>query len=179
MKKITSAILTLSLAMLVARAAEAPPQAQLDEHLEPLRKYLGTWRGEFKNSTPEKPVIDVALWERALNGKAIRVVHSINEGMYGGESLIFWDDNKKAIVSYYFTTAGFHTTGTATFTGGKLVNHEIVTGEATGTKEVKSTSEFLPDGTFVSKASYLKNGNWEPGHEIHYKSAPDAKVIFK
>ena len=43
----------------------AADQPVLNEHLEILRPLLGkTWRGEFKNSTPEKPVVDIARWER-------------------------------------------------------------------------------------------------------------------
>ena len=65
-------------AVLHLAAADGPT---LDTHLEPLRPLLGkTWRGEFKNSTPEKPIVDVSRWERILNGKAVRVMHSINEG---------------------------------------------------------------------------------------------------
>jgi len=42
----------------------------LDEHLEPLRPLLdNTWKGTFSNSTPDKPIVDVARWERALNGQ--------------------------------------------------------------------------------------------------------------
>jgi hypothetical protein len=28
-------------------------------------------------------------------------------------------------------------------------------------------------------SKYLSNGKWEKGHEIQYKPAPDAKVLFK
>ncbi|HKX63568.1 MAG TPA: hypothetical protein VJS65_17050, partial [Verrucomicrobiae bacterium] len=49
-------------------AAETSTNATLDPHLEPLRPLLGkTWRGPFKNSKPEKPVVDIMRWERALN----------------------------------------------------------------------------------------------------------------
>lgn len=58
-------------------------QPTLDPHLEPLRPLLDTtWKATFPNSTPEKPIVDVARWERALNGKAIRILHSINDGTY-------------------------------------------------------------------------------------------------
>ena len=57
------------LAVFVSCAAETGP---LIEALEPFRPYLGkTWRGQFKSSKPDKPTIDVARWERALNGKAL------------------------------------------------------------------------------------------------------------
>jgi len=84
MKTLTRILLLVAGLVVDAPAAEKP---SLDEHLEPFRPVLGkTWKGHFKNSTPEKPQVDVARWERALNGKAIPVLHSINDGVYGGES---------------------------------------------------------------------------------------------
>jgi hypothetical protein len=163
-----------------AAGALAADKPSLDEHLEPFRPFLGTtWKGQFKESTPEKPQVDVARWERALNGKAIRILHSINHGVYGGESIIVWDEKKKSLVFYYFTTAGFYTTGTMTFKDGKFSSHETVTGSAEGVTEVKATSELRPDGTMHSKSEYLKEGKWAPGHEITYKEDPKAKVVFK
>jgi hypothetical protein len=158
-------------------AAEAE---SLDEHLAPLRPFLGkTWKGEFKNSTPEKPRFDVMHWERALNGKAVRVLHSVNNGSYGGETLIVWDAEQKKVVTHYFTTAGFHTIGSMTFDGTKCTSHERVTGNANGITEVKALGELKPDGTYQSTSQYLQAGEWVPGHAITYKEAPDAKVVFK
>ncbi len=159
------------------RAAET---GTLHEKLEVLRPFLGkTWRGEFKNSTPEKPQVDVSHWERALNGQAIRILHSINSGVYGGETLVFWDATKKQIAYYYFTTAGFYTTGTMTVEGTKVTSREAVTGAAEGVTEVKAVSELRPDGTMQTRSEYLKNGAWVPGHEASYREAADAKVVFK
>lgn len=158
-------------------AAETLP---LEEHLEPLRPFLGkTWRGEFKNSKPDKPTIDVARWERALNGKAVRVLHSVNHGSYGGESIIRWDRESKQIVYHYYTTAGFMTSGTMTVADGKLIGLEKVSGDANGVTEVRSTTELRPDGTMLTKAEYLKNGQPAGGRETIYKEDPKAEVRFK
>jgi hypothetical protein len=154
-------------------------ETQLDQALEKLRPFLGTWRGEFKGSTAEKPIIDVAHWERALNGKAIKVTHSINDGAYGGETFITWDAGKKSLVYYYFTTAGFMTKGTMRVDGKKLECHEHVAGSANGATEVKSTYELRDDGSLHSAAKYFKDGNWDQGREVTYKPAPDARPIFK
>jgi hypothetical protein len=152
----------------------------LDESLEQLRPFIGkTWRGEFKNSTPEKTVIDIARWERALNGKAIRVLHSINDGIYGGESILRWDAEKKQLIYFYFTTAGFYTTGTMTIHDGKITSTEKVTGSAEGTTDVRTTYELRSDGYMLNKAEYLKNGVVTGTREVLYKEAPDAKVVFK
>jgi len=171
---------TLLASCFVACACLAQEKAFLDEHLEPLRPFIGkTWKGHFKDSTPEKPQVDIARWERALNGKAVRVLHSINNGVYGGESLVIWDDKKKSLVYYYFTTAGFYTTGTMTIKDGKFTSHEVVTGGAEGVTEVKATSEVRADGTMVSKSEYLKEGKWVPGHEVTYREDSKAEVVFK
>lgn len=161
-------------------ALQAAESASLDPNLEPLRPWIGkTWKGEFKNSTPEKPVIDIASWERALNGKAIRILHSINKGAYGGESLVTWDAKEQAVTYHYFTTAGFMTRGTMSFKDGKLLTHEVVQGSSQGVSEVRGTSEIRPDGTFQIKTEHLKDGQWVPGRDVVYREDPSAKVEFK
>jgi hypothetical protein len=158
-------------------AAEKP---SLNPHLEPLRPLLGkTWKGPFKDSKPDKPVVDMARWERALNGQAVRLLHSINQGAYGGETMFIWDEKKQSVVFYYFTTAGYMTTGTMEMKDGKILTHEEVKGEAGGVSEVRGTSEIQPDGKFHVKAEYLKDGQWSLGHEVTYQEDPNGEVIFK
>ena len=172
-------VATLGLCSLVATAvcAENPT---LNAHLEPLRPLLDrTWKGTFKDSKPDKPTVDVARWERALSGQAVRALHSINDGVYGGETLFIWDEKKQSVVYYYFTTSGFMTTGTITFKDDKWITHEEVSGSAGGVTEVRSTSGLLPDGGFHVKAEYRKNGEWTPGHEVTYREDASAKVVFK
>lgn len=153
-------------------------EPQLDEHLAPLAPYVGkTWKGEFKNSTPEKPMFDVSRWEVALKGKAVRTTHSVNDGIYGGETLIMWDPAKKSLVAFYFTTAGFFTESTFEFKDGKLHTREKVRGTQPGVTEVEAVTE-ITDGKMHVKSRYLKNGEWVEGHEITYREAPDAKVVL-
>jgi hypothetical protein len=177
-------MIRLNLALAVLLAASLLPldadQPSLDPHLEMLRPLLEkTWKGQFKDSKPDKPTVDVARWERALNGRAVRILHSVNDGVYGGETLITWDEAKQSLVYHYFTTASHNTTGTMSSRDGKFVTDELVTGSAGGVTEVRATSELLPDGTLHVKAEYLKNGEWSPGHEVTYKENASAKVVFK
>ena len=109
----------------------------------------------------KKPLADIMRWERALNGRAVRVLHSVNEGAYGGETLYMWDAKKEALTYHYFTTAGFTTTGTLTVKDGKFISHEVVSGSAGGVTEVRATSELLPDGTFLVKTEHLKDGKYK------------------
>ena len=161
-------------------AGAATAQESLAEQLKPLQPFIGkTWRGEFKNSTPDKPVVDVSRWERALNGQAVRVLHSINNGEYGGETIIFWDKQKQSLVYYYFTTAGFFTHGSFKLEQGKFISHEYVTGNAEGVTEVKATGEMTPDGKMISTSQYFKNGEWVEGHSAVYIEDSTAQVVFK
>ena len=170
----------LGLFMLATSLSSAGAPDQLDEPLKPFAPLIGkTWKGEFKSSTPEKPLFDVARWERALNGKAVRVLHSVNDGVYGGETLITWDAKKNSPVYWYFTTAGFRTEGTMKVQDGQWLAHEAVIGAAGGITEVKSTTKLLPDGRLYVTTEHLTDGKWGAGRELYYKEMPDAKVIFK
>lgn len=155
-------------------------EESLDPHLEPLRPFLNkTFRGVFKNSTPEKPLVDVMRMERAMNGKAIRSMHSLNDGEYGGETLIYWDAEKKAVAFFYLTTGGFRTEGTLELSPGKFSSVEDVKGDANGITKVRGVSELKPDGTILVTAEYFSKERWMPGRETLYKSDPSAKLIFK
>jgi hypothetical protein len=158
----------------------AADTGSLIEPLEPFRPLLDkTWRGEFKKSTPEKPLFDTARWERALNGTAIRVLHSVNDGAYGGETLIQWNKEKKQIVYHYFTTAGFNTSGTMTITGTTFTSHEKVSGGAGGVTDVRAQSELRPDGKLLVKADYFKNDEKVSNREVLYQEDTKASVKFK
>lgn len=173
-------ILPLFLAALTTALFASADPPSLDSQLEPLRPLLEkTWRGQFKASNSDSPVVDVMRWERALNGKAVRVLHSVNDGVYGGESLVTWDSKKEQVVFHYFTTAGFMTVGTMRFESGKVISHEIVQGSADGVTEVRATSELRPDGTIQLRSEYLKNGEWIPGREVTYREDREAKVVFR
>jgi hypothetical protein len=164
----------VNIVVYVLSAAAAEPQ--LDEHLAAFAPLVGkTWRGEFKSSTKEKPMFDVARWDVILKGKAIRSTHSVNDGIYGGETIIMWDRQKKTLAAFYFTTAGFFTESTFELKDGKLLSRETVRGNQQGITEVEAVSE-VSDGKLHVKSRYLKNGQWIDGHEITYVEAPDAKV---
>ena len=152
----------------------------LSEHLKPFELYIGkTFKGEFANSTKEKPVFDISRWERILNGMAIKITHSVNDGEYGGESIITWDVKKNSLVSSYFTTAGFTTTAILHFEDDKLISLEDVIGNENGITKVKAIIEFLENGDLQNASKYLINDEWVDGHMIHYKETPGAKIIFK
>lgn len=152
----------------------------LTKELAGLEPMIGkTFRGEMANSKPDKPVVDVSNWERALNGKAVRMLHSINNGEYGGETLFMWDEQQKKVAYWYFTTAGFTTKGTVEFEKNKWTSLEEVTGNAQGITKVRATSTLHDDGSLHVKSEYMVGEKWSPGHEVTYKPTEDAKVVFK
>ena len=174
MKKI---IVILFFGLLIAQNNEIN---SLSEHLKPFERYLGkTFKGEFATSTKEKPVFDVSHWERALNGRAIRIMHSVNDGEYGGESIITWDVKKNSLVSSYFTTAGFTTNALMHFEDGKLISLEDVTGNENGITKVKAIIEFLENGGLQNSSKYFINNEWVDGHTIYYIETPNAQVVFR
>jgi len=148
----------------------------LNKQLAVFHPFLGTWQANFEVAQGEKPIQDVGKWERALNGKAIRTAHSINEGEYGGESMIFYDSKKELLVFYYFTTAGFYTKGTLkVLSPTQFVAYEDVTGSKEGITKVKSMSE-LKDEKFIVSTSYLKKGEWtKPEQRIYIRSTKTVK----
>lgn len=160
-------------------SAAAEEGTNLIKSLEPLRPYLKTWKGHFKNSTPEKPNFDVQRWERCLNGRGVRVLHSVNNGSYGGETLIVANPKTSALEFYYFTTAGFYTRGTVQFEGKKMLTHEEVSGNENGITQVKATSELLPDGRLRVITKYFKNGAWEDGRDMTYEESSGTQVLFR
>jgi hypothetical protein len=154
--------------------------AEMNPRLAPLAPLLGkTWRGTVSPPGAAKTSVDVSRFELALNGQAVRNRHSIDDGAYGGETFIVWEEEKQSLVYYYFTTAGFYTTGTLRAEDGAIVSHETVKGSAGGISEVKAVSRLLPDGRLHVKTRYLKNGQWEDGRETHYVEDPQAVVRFK
>lgn len=163
-----------------ADGPESDAPDRLIPRLLPLKPFIGkTWRGTFKSSTPAKPMVDVSRWERTLNGRAVRMLHSLNNGEYGGEIIIMWDNEKKSLVFFYFSTAGTFTRGTMKFEDGKLITHEILPKTRDGITEMKAFNEILPDGRMRSKTRFFKNGKWVDAYEVIYVEDPCAKVIFK
>ncbi|MDA8622041.1 hypothetical protein N9L48_05270 [Psychrosphaera sp.] len=151
------------------------------KHLEKFEEYLGGWTAEFSAQAGQPSVTDVTLFEKVLNGNGLKTTHSINEGVYGGESIIFWNNKTNRLEFYYFTTANFFTSGWMEFINeNTFVAYENVTGESTtsqGISQVKSTSTLNGDSMTVS-TSYFKNGEWTDDAKRIY-TRTNKNVVFK
>lgn len=159
---------------------QAAETGTLSAELEPLRPFLATtWRGSLSESQG-KQSIDVAQWRRALNGTAINIVHSVNNGEYGGETMLFWDKEQQSLIYYYFTTAGFYTQGTMKYDAAtkRLIAEEVVKGNVDGITKVRSISK-IEDGKLITSAEYLQKGSWVKGHSAVYLEDKNATIQFK
>lgn len=164
----------------VLACATGAAAVEMNPRLAPLAPLVGkTWRGVVTPPGAANPSVDVSRFELVLNGQAVRNRHSIDDGAYGGETFIVWEEAKQSLVYYYFTTAGFYTTGTLRAEDGAIVSHERIKGAAGGISEVKAVSRLLPDGRLQVKSRHLKNGQWEAGRETFYVEDPQAVVRFK
>lgn len=168
-------IISLFLVMFTSFAVNS---AELTEKLALFKNYLGTWESVFKMEDGKPSVVDVSQWEVTLNGKVLKTRHSINDGMYGGESMIFWDNSKNSIVFYYFTTAEFFTQGRIELVDANtFIAYEEVTNNKDGITQVKSTSKLL-DGKMDVSTSYLKKGEWtEPQSRTYVRSTKAVKFL--
>ncbi|TLX50404.1 hypothetical protein CWC31_12185 [Pseudoalteromonas ruthenica] len=171
MKPLFAALMLLLPTLALAKSSLSP-------QLSVFEPYLGTWQAQFQPAPAQEQVTDVSQWQRALNGTAIRTLHSINDGDYGGESLIFWDQSKQKLVFYYFTTASFYTQGWLEVgDDGSFTAYEEVTGSAQGITQIKSTSQFV-DGKIVVSTQYLQNEQWT-SPQIRTYTRSDKAVVFK
>lgn len=154
-------------------------EVSLAPELEPFKPLFNTWQGEL--AQPGKATkVDVSRWERALNGQAVRITHSVDHGEYGGETMLFWDKTKQSLVYYYFTTAGFYTHGTMHIDaqGQKFIAEEDVANNPQGITKVRSITS-LVNGKMTVRSEYLKNGNWQPGHSATYTPTATQQPEFR
>ncbi len=152
-------------------------QSAVAPELTAFEPFVGkTWKALVD---PEKEVYDIARWEYALNGQAIRMLHSVADGAYGGETIVMWDREREELVYTYFTTAGFYTTGTMEFDAeGRLHSREKVTGNQDGVTEVQATMELTEDGGMRVVTRMLRDGEWEDRGDVVYRVDPAAEVIL-
>lgn len=161
--------------------SSAATELVLHPELEIFRPFIDShWEGDLTEPGKDKKMIDRSIWSRALNGQAIKTVHSINDGDYGGETMIFWDQKQQKIAYYYFTTAGFYTHGTMTYnaTTKSIEALEKVENNKQGITQVRSSS-VLDDKVLKVSSEYLQNNKWVKGHSAVYKRVPNTEVKFR
>lgn len=159
-----------------AQVATVPEAASGPAAYAPFERMIGrSWRG---TGTAGAGVEDIQRWTWALGGHAVRVVHSVNGGAYAGETLIFRDKDSGDYIFHYFTTGGFHTTGTMTPVGtGGFEIEETVHG-ADGIERLRSTTAFGPDGVYRVRSSTERDGRWVEVGGFDYREDPSAMPVM-
>jgi len=154
--------------------AQDMPAEKLTDKLAPIAPYIGTWSASLGDG-----VTDVSKWEWIMGGKAVQITHSINDGAYGGRSIVHWNGERESIAYRYVTTARFFTEGNIHVKDdGSLEVEEIVWGNMDGASETRSGYS-IKDGK-MHTWSQLKYGiKWGDVSNAVYSRTPDAKVIFK
>lgn len=123
------------------------------------------------------PIVDIAKWQTILGGRAFQSTHRLEGGSYGGRTIFFYDEGAKEYIFHYFTTAGFHTTGTATPTKDGFIVVEKVRGHP---KYVEVRSEIMiGDGSMrVASRHKDKDGAFTGGRVMNYREIEDPGPLF-
>jgi hypothetical protein len=177
--RIAGAAVMLMVSSIVGAEAET---RSLHAELEPFRPLLGkTWSGAFPERPDGTSMVDVVRYERVLNGMAVRAVHSINDGVYGGETLFRWDAIGEQLVFHYFTTQGFVTKGVIRRNDdGSFTSIEDVENPAQADGVTRVEAEFRIEAErLVVASTYFRGDTSEPGHAAVYRPTSERDVVFQ
>ena len=176
-KLVLASVIALSVpAVALAQPAPLPEAVSGRAAYAPFEAMVGkTWRGQ---GTRDAKAEDIQRWEWAIGGNAIRIVHSVNNGAYAGESLIFRDKDTGNYIFHYFTTGGFHTTGTIRPTGPVAFEMEEAVHGVKGLAALKSTGVLGADGIYRTRSKVEKDGQWVEVGGFDYREDATAKVVM-
>lgn len=180
MKKTLAAVLTAAALMGAAPAAvmaqELPTASAPAQAFAPFLPLIGkTWRG---TNVTQEGVEDVMRWDWAVGGHAVRIVHAVNGGVYGGETLIFPDKDSGQLIFHYFTTGGFHTTGVIRPTGSGAMEIDETVHGADGVEVLKSRATLGPDGVYRTRSLVERDGAWVEFGGFDYSQDAAARIIL-
>lgn len=124
-----------------------------------------------------KPIVDIARYEMILGGRAFQSTHRLEDGSYGGRSIFFYDEGAEQYIFHYFTTAGFHTTGSIEMTENGFTSVEKVAGHES-IVEVRSEMIFSEDEVRVLPSYVDKDGVVSAAEERIYRPIDDPGPLF-
>lgn len=154
----------LSILFVVLGLSASAQAADRHPALSPFEPFIGkTWVFETEGYK------DVAHWDWVHGGQAILIQHTVNDGEYGGTTLVNFDQGEGVVIYRYATAAGFYTDGRMTATSDGYIALEQVSGHPDGITEVRSGAR-IKDGVMHKWVEFLKNGAWGPRQELSYKA---------
>ena len=155
------------------------PEAAAENPLGILEKFVGkTWKSDVSQPGAAQKLYDVSRWEWTLNGAAIRIRHSLGDGIYSGETLMTWDHRAKTFAYLYATTGGFFTRGTMKADSTYFESTEVIVGNADGILGIQSSGELLPDGSLRIISASRKRSGWMDADTTIYVVDPAAEIII-
>ena len=138
-----------------------------------LADFVGnTYRGEPIDGSSEA-VADIQEWAWADEEEpSLLIRHSLEDGSYGGDTIVRRDSATGKLSYVYTTTAGFVTRGTFEVSEeGTWEAEEDVEGH-TDISKVRSSGHVREDGALISSSEYLKkDGTWVTGHGFVYRKS--------
>lgn len=150
-----------------AKNQGAATQAQ-KEKFGILADFAGHMYRGVPTEASSESVADVQLWLWSEDGEHLIIKHRLEDGSYGGDTVISKDESNGQLSYVYKTNAGFNTTGKFSVSpDGTWEAIEEVTGQSDVTM-VRSRGHKREDGALVSTSDYLKSGKWVPGHSFVY-----------
>ncbi|MFC2951021.1 hypothetical protein ACFOOP_03730 [Marinicaulis aureus] len=171
------AALVFVVASMTGAASAEEKMATAYEPMAPFMKFAGTaWRGE--GTGPDgKPIVDIAVYDMILGGRAFQSTHRLEGGTYGGRTIIFYDEGAKEYIFHYFTTAGFHTVGeiVPTDTGFTAVEQVMNHPEYA---QVRSEAIFGDATIRVNSSHVAHDGTVSDGDGLSYKQIPREGVLL-
>jgi hypothetical protein len=179
-RDVRSVVLRLLMALLLPLYAPgfvvAEEDLPLHPKLEELRPFLGvTWKGDLSDPGAKARRTDIVRYDRTLNGEVVRMLHSMNNGDFGGEMIIRFSEEKEAVEYHYFTSAGFYVQGIMTFRGGRMIAEDR---DAQGQPVIR-TVRSLKGERLISKTQMYRDGGWTQGTEQFYEPAPEEKIRYR
>ncbi|MEM6325625.1 MAG: hypothetical protein AAF791_00770 [Bacteroidota bacterium] len=130
------------------------------------------WQGTFENQG--QTVTDLSRWEWAMNKQALRNIHALEGGAYGGETLIWAEADSLRFL--YVTSGGFTTSGTGHVAeDGALVVDEVVSGHPE-IDRARSTSRVNAEGHLETFTQMRRLGVWEDSRRVTYVRTPGATL---
>ena len=163
--------------LLLALVAATPAAAE--NAFDALAPFMGkTWRGAEDVEDSEHGYV-IQRWEWILGGRAVRVSHANNGGVFGGVWTIYEDPLTGKLRSHYVGAFGSYSEGLLEEEDGSLVHEMRVTGAAS-LNFVRLVITPQEDGSFITNAEYFQNGEpLDSAPTFRYREAPGAELIIK
>ena len=154
--------------------AYAPPTEAQKARFGVLANLPGSTFVGIPTGNSSERLKDYQKWVWIEEGDAILISHALEDGSYGGDTIVRTTDDPEELVYEYVTNAGFITTGSFRLDheAGTWTSLELVEGDSPVT-QVESKGVMNADGTMRMTSRYLTAEGWQEGHGFIYRRTYD------